>query len=420
MKKLLLQNIKIFISFALCMTTCLCARAQAQTQGNANAPQQKQEVDFNDLLPSRHTMHMMQEAIEYADKLSKSGDVKKFVDSTSCAVRIGGFYNHVVKQNEKPNGIAAAIVEYIKKMWQGKGTNQPHIDIDMLWTGLEFGFREGEPAVSTTMEVTPTVGSLFLKEKIAAFVSNVESYTDTSLYIASSRADQCIIKELAVLQTDTQNKKETSLPYLPWMNYAILEAKTMDGVTECEEPLFSKGNEYHSQGGYASFCICGNKQHSSYCDPSAWCASFVNWCLRQSNTSHTKSAGSQTFLKHSEFVKISEPVFGAIAVFTNLDGNGDFKTTGHVAFVVGTIGNDQILCLGGNQSQTIKVSLYSLSQDKKRRLDKSLFRGYYIPKAYTNKLKDYKTSITDYTNAKIANQQIINLNINSTENESTR
>ena len=367
---------------------------------------------------------MMQEAIEYADKLSKSGDVKKFVDSTSCAVRIGGFYNHVVKQNEKPNGIAAAIVEYIKKMWQGKGTNQPHIDIDMLWTGLEFGFREGEPAVSTTMEVTPTVGSLFLKEKIAAFVSNVESYTDTSLYIASSRADQCIIKELAVLQTDTQNKKETSLPYLPWMNYAILEAKTMDGVTECEEPLFSKGNEYHSQGGYASFCICGNKQHSSYCDPSAWCASFVNWCLRQSNTSHTKSAGSQTFLKHSEFVKISEPVFGAIAAFTNLDGNGDFKTTGHVAFVVGKMknnkGEDQILCLGGNQSQTIKVSQYSLSQDKEQRAGTSFFRGYYIPKAYTNKLKDYETSIVNYTNDKIANQQIVNLNINSPENESTR
>jgi uncharacterized protein (TIGR02594 family) len=150
----------------------------------------------------------------------------------------------------------------------------------------------------------------------------------------------------------------------------------------------------------------------------------VNWCLRQSNTSYTKSAGSQDFLNHSEFVKGSEPVFGAIAVFTSLDGNGDFKTTGHVAFVVGKMkdnkGEDQILCLGGNQSQTIKVSPYSLSQDKTERAGRSFFRGYYIPKAYANKLNDYKISITDYTNANIASQQIVNLNIKSTGDESTR
>jgi hypothetical protein len=107
-------------------------------------------------------------------------------------------------------------------------------------------------------------------------------------------------------------------------------------------------------------------------------------------------------------------------VFTNLDGNGDFKTTGHITFVVGKIGNDQILCLGGNQSQTIKVSSYSLESKKEARKNQLYFRGYYIPKAYANKLNDYKTSIVNYTNVKIANQQIINLNINSTENESTR
>jgi uncharacterized protein (TIGR02594 family) len=231
------------------------------------------------------------------------------------------------------------------------------------------------------------------------------------------------IEKLKEIWEDTEEEK-TEITYLPWMNYAISEAKTMEGVTECEEPLYSQGNEYHSQGGHATFCICSDKQHSNYCDPNAWCASFVNWCLRQSNTSYTKSTGSQSFLSHSEFVKVSEPVFGAIAVFTNLDGNGDFKTTGHVAFVVGKMkdnkGEDQVLCLGGNQSQTIKVSQYSLKSIKGARKNQLYFRGYYIPKTYTNKLNDYKTSIVNYTDADIANQQIINLNINSTENESTR
>ncbi|MDR2813688.1 MAG: hypothetical protein LBB79_03405 [Prevotellaceae bacterium] len=100
--------------------------------------------------------------------------------------------------------------------------------------------------------------------------------------------------------------------------------------------------------------------------------------------------------------------------------NGDYTTSGHVTFVVGKIGNDQILCLGGNQSQTIKVSPYLLSQDNVESAGSLSFREYYIPKAYADKLKDYKTSIIDYTNVDIANQQIINLNINSTENESTR
>jgi hypothetical protein len=66
------------------------------------------------------------------------------------------------------------------------------------------------------------------------------------------------------------------------------------------------------------------------------------------------------------------------------------------------------------------VSKYSLDNSKEYMSDKLYFRGYYIPKAYVDKLKDYKTSIIDYTDTKIANQQIINLNIKSTENESTR
>ncbi|WP_158648455.1 TIGR02594 family protein, partial [Candidatus Symbiothrix dinenymphae] len=220
-------------------------------------------------------------------------------------------------------------------------------------------------------------------------------------------------------KADVDKKKEQqTITYLPWVHYAITEAKTMDGILECEAPLYSKGIEYHRNGGHNSFCPCGDKKSGHYCDPSAWCASFANWCLRQSGTAYTKSAGSQTFLNHAEFVKISEPVFGAIAVFTNLDSNGNFKTSGHVAFVVGRNGKDNILCLGGNQSDKIKVSQFSTKDIKLS--GKSYFRGYYLPRSYVDKLKNYKTSVTDYTDAETANKQIINLNINTTTNESTR
>jgi uncharacterized protein (TIGR02594 family) len=240
------------------------------------------------------------------------------------------------------------------------------------------------------------------------------------------KADKTLTQKLvsvALLPLDVLIKiwgSGTDEKILPWMNVAIDEAKTMNGISECDEPLYSKGKEYHKNGGHVNYCPCGISGNANYCDPSAWCASFANWCLRQSETGYTQSAGSQTFLNHADFVQISEPIFGAIAIFTNLDGNADFKTTGHVAFVVGKIGNDQILCLGGNQSNTIKVSQYSLSQNKEKLAGKLFFRGYYIPKSYFDELKNYKTSIDDYTDAKEANQQIINLNINSTKNENTR
>jgi uncharacterized protein (TIGR02594 family) len=222
-------------------------------------------------------------------------------------------------------------------------------------------------------------------------------------------------EELQKVWGETQEKT-----FFPWMNYAISEAKTMDGVKECYDPLFSKGKEYHQQGGHNNFCPCGNTTYTNYCNPNAWCASFANWCLRKSDVAYTRSAGSQTFLNNPDFVQIHEPVFGAIAVFTNLDGNGEFKTSGHVAFVVGRIGNDQILCLGGNQGDMIKVSRYSLKQRREDMLNKLYFRGYYIPRAYLDKLENYKITVGVYNDAKIANQQIINLNINTPENESTR
>ena len=260
-----------------------------------------------------------------------------------------------------------------------------------------------------------------------------ESLTDTTVnegdnneYEVKIGGDGSIVTEKKdeKEETDETDEEEKQKQYLPWMNYAIAEAKTMNGIMECNDPLYSKGIEYHRDGGHNGFCPCGDKKSANYCEINAWCASFVNWCLRKSNTSYTKSAGSQTFLSHPDFVKISEPVFGAIAVFTNLDANGNFKQSGHVALVVGTIKNkdkkQDILCLGGNQSQTIKVSPYSLEQDKDMMKGKYLFRGYYIPKMYKDNLNDYEIFTQEYASADVANTQIINLNINTTENENTR
>jgi hypothetical protein len=50
------------------------------------------------------------------------------------------------------------------------------------------------------MRATPTVGSYFPAERVKSFTSAIGSYTDTSLSIAASRADQRVIEELEALQ----------------------------------------------------------------------------------------------------------------------------------------------------------------------------------------------------------------------------
>jgi hypothetical protein len=171
---------------------------------NISTLRQKQKVNINELLPTQQTLYMMRGAIEYADKLSKSDDIQRFVDSIGCTVRISGFYNQVVKQGEKSNGITTALMEGVKKFF-GKdvsAANQPHIGIDVLWTGLNDGgddYAHVKTSVSTQMEATPTVGSHFIKEKIQAFTTGINNYTDTSLSIADSPADMHIVKELNIL-----------------------------------------------------------------------------------------------------------------------------------------------------------------------------------------------------------------------------
>jgi hypothetical protein len=180
------------------------AAAQHPTD-NAAAPWRGQEVNMNRLLPPQQILYMMREAVEYGGRLTKSREVQEFVDSTGCLVHVNGFYNHVAKPDEKPNGIVAALMEWVKNFFgRGSGAaNQPRIGVDVHWMGLNdvvgkhVNFRSG---VSTQMEATTTVGSHFGKERVEAFATAIKSYTDTSLSIADSKASGRIIAELRKLR----------------------------------------------------------------------------------------------------------------------------------------------------------------------------------------------------------------------------
>ncbi|HXH08632.1 MAG TPA: TIGR02594 family protein [Alphaproteobacteria bacterium] len=94
-------------------------------------------------------------------------------------------------------------------------------------------------------------------------------------------------------------------------------------------------------------------------DETAWCSSFVNWCLRQVGIAGTNSALAASWLEWGQAVSARA---GAITVIYNASAaNSSLSVSGnHVGFLVEETGTHFIL-LGGNQSNQVKISSYPKS-----------------------------------------------------------
>lgn len=167
----------------------------------------------------------------------------------------------------------------------------------------------------------------------------------------------------------------------PWMKIAKREAKQWAGYHESKakskaSKTGSKGvitDNYHKLVGIV---IGGNKPYTPSLE-TAWCASFINYCLKESNYSYSKDPSSQFPTRYPEkFVKISKPIFGAFVVYKHTKpGNG----TGHVSLLYAKLDDGDYGVLGGNQGQSI-----TLNTHKGVYLDSLECKliGYYIPKSY--------------------------------------
>lgn len=98
-----------------------------------------------------------------------------------------------------------------------------------------------------------------------------------------------------------------------------------------------------------------------------WCAIWANAKLEQSGIHGTRSASSQSFRHSPDFVQLSGPALGAIAVYWR--GSRD-SGLGHVGFYLGETAA-QILTLGGNESDAVR----------KQFEPKSKLFGYWWPKS---------------------------------------
>lgn len=96
-------------------------------------------------------------------------------------------------------------------------------------------------------------------------------------------------------------------------------------------------------------------------DETPWCGLFVAYCIKSAGIPYPKNW--MRAKAWQEFgIPLAEPVVGAVVVFTR-DGGG------HVGFVVGKAPNGNLMVLGGNQGDMVKISEF--------KLDRVL--GYYWP-----------------------------------------
>ncbi|MGQ8774290.1 TIGR02594 family protein [Serratia sp. NA_112.1] len=151
----------------------------------------------------------------------------------------------------------------------------------------------------------------------------------------------------------------------PWMAVAFEEGENRWKWGKVKEG--DGGINYHKKTGINMASMVGNSN--------PWCASFINYCLKESGYPVSGSASSQSFSKNKNFVKISKPIYGAIVV---LRKKGSW--TGHVAFIYCQFKDGEIGVLGGNQGDSVTINpLYQVYING--RLGYKLI-GYYVPKSY--------------------------------------
>lgn len=86
-------------------------------------------------------------------------------------------------------------------------------------------------------------------------------------------------------------------------------------------------------------------------DETPWCATFVSAVLEIEGVTSTRSAWARSYSKWG--VPLGGPAVGAIAVLER------GKTSGHVAFVAGRDAKDNLMLVGGNQGDMVKISAFN-------------------------------------------------------------
>ena len=93
-------------------------------------------------------------------------------------------------------------------------------------------------------------------------------------------------------------------------------------------------------------------------DETSWCSVFIAYCAKELNQKYPKSATARSWLDLG--VKVSDPVPGDLVIFWRESPN---SWKGHVGIFIGYDSNtNEIITLGGNQDDMVKIKKYSANQ----------------------------------------------------------
>jgi uncharacterized protein (TIGR02594 family) len=160
----------------------------------------------------------------------------------------------------------------------------------------------------------------------------------------------------------------------PWMAVAEAQAREHKGA---KEGVIEKTVNYHKDLGTGQTSLVGNER--------AWCAAFVNWCLKQAGydvdnddfadraaamgRAHAfyevtkdkvkKGQKAAPKVRNPLYAQLDAPVYGAIAVVTKPGGHGH-----HAGFVASSPEANRVVILGGNQSNAITFTTYYITAVK--------------------------------------------------------
>ena len=91
-------------------------------------------------------------------------------------------------------------------------------------------------------------------------------------------------------------------------------------------------------------------------DETAWCSSFVNWCVIQAGLKGTNSAAARSWLPWEGGRAVPAPTLGCITVLSR-----GKPWQGHVGFFVSET-DSHVTLLGGNQSNAVSEAAYAKSR----------------------------------------------------------
>lgn len=88
-------------------------------------------------------------------------------------------------------------------------------------------------------------------------------------------------------------------------------------------------------------------------DETAWCGTFVSACLKRAKRAYPTKAPAWAKAHRNNGARLLKPAYGSVAVKERKGGGG------HVFFVVGKTKEGKIVGLGGNQSDSVNLTLFN-------------------------------------------------------------